>query len=161
MKRKCEKIINFGKLKKLTSFTLGSDNTKNCVEALKVVAKHFKEQIDDLLHKVQTKDNLENLLINSPCIVISEDDKGTNYHVAIEKELINNGTTDFVSAFQQCYAMYYICNMQYPKSLSCTFEFVQRYYMKTHPDQGTKSKIFSASKKKVIALMKKLTENEG
>lgn len=82
------------------------------------------------------------------------------YNVIIENALINNGQDSFIECLKEFYALYYNFNLEYPRRLSCSMEFLQRYIMKTHPDTGTKSSYFSASKKRVITFMKLLGKFE-
>lgn len=65
-----------------------------------------------------------------------------------------------MEAVKQCFSCFYIYGLQYPKGASSTWEFIQRYFMKIHPDQGTKSQTFSNSKRKVLSLMKLLANFE-
>lgn len=87
-------------------------------------------------------------------------DEKIRWNVVIEYEEINDGTEDFFIALQECYACFYNFNMQYPRDFSCTLEFIQRYFMKCHPDGGTKSQTFNLSKKKVLSLLKNISEFE-
>lgn len=56
---------------------------------------------------------------------------------------------NFMEAFQMCFGLCFLFNLEYPREASCSLEFVQRYYMKIHPDAGSKSKKNSLSKKKL------------
>lgn len=66
--------------------------------------------------------------------------------------------TTFFEALRVVFCLYFNFNLMYPKILSVTMEMVQRYYFKHHPDFGTKSNKKSTSKKKVIALINKLSK---
>lgn len=61
-----------------------------------------------------------------------------------------------MAAFKFMFAAYYIFNLCYPKQLSHTLEFVQRYFLKLNPEQGTKSKKGTISK--IISLLTKLRQ---
>lgn len=63
---------------------------------------------------------------------------------------------NFTEALKMCFAMYFNFDLMYPKDVSTTLEFIQRYFYKIHPDSGTKSKKLSTSKKRVINLINKL-----
>lgn len=61
------------------------------------------------------------------------------FSIYVEKQKIEE-VDNFMTAFKLLFALYYNLNMVYPKSNSCTLEFVQIYLMKINPDQGTKNK---------------------
>ncbi|KAG5871480.1 hypothetical protein JTB14_032194 [Gonioctena quinquepunctata] len=78
------------------------------------------------------------------------------YYVYFEKENIgNDGEATFLDALKVAYA-YFILNIKYPKDLSTTMEFLQRMFLKIHPDSGSKSKKVSAVRKKVFNFINKL-----
>lgn len=77
----------------------------------------------------------------------------------------NNLTTDtgfntFGEAFQFAFALYFNCNLKYPSGISLSLELLQRYFLKIHPDSGTKSTPQSKKNKnlksRVISLINKL-----
>lgn len=82
------------------------------------------------------------------------------YNVAIEKQFIDTEKcyVSFLDAFLLCFSSYYNFGVRFPKDISTTLEMIQRYVLNDHPDSGTKSKKVSASKKKVISLIKKLKD---
>lgn len=55
------------------------------------------------------------------------------------------------------FALYYNLNLEYPKQSSCTMEMVQQYFLKIHPNRGSKSGRQS-SKFKIIGLINKLRD---
>ena len=77
----------------------------------------------------------------------------TKYAVFFERKRINNSLYD---SYTVAFALYYRANIQYPTKLSSTLEFIQRYYAKIHPDEGTKSKKKTISKNKVLRFINRL-----
>lgn len=84
----------------------------------------------------------------------------TKFYIAMEGKILLNNTSchDFMEALRIVFCLYFIFNLMYPKDLSLTLEMIQRYYVKHHPDYGTKSSKKSSSKKKVIAFINKLAK---
>ncbi|KAG5880129.1 hypothetical protein JTB14_027503 [Gonioctena quinquepunctata] len=79
------------------------------------------------------------------------------YYVYFEKENVgNDGEATFLDALKVAYALYFILNIKYPKDLSTTMEFLQRMFLKIHPDSGSKSKKVSAVRNKVFNFINKL-----
>lgn len=62
------------------------------------------------------------------------------------------------SAVQQCFALYYNFNLEYPKKASNTFELIQRYFFKLFPEQGNKNT--KSKQLKIITFMKKIRDIE-
>lgn len=60
------------------------------------------------------------------------------------------GYETFIEAFQVAYTMFFVMNLEYPKKMGVTFEMIQRYFLKIHPDAGTKAKRIPRSKQRVI-----------
>ena len=52
------------------------------------------------------------------------------YYIMVEGININNGTKSFHEALKQTFAVYYIFNMAYPKEVSASLEFIQKYFLK-------------------------------
>lgn len=75
--------------------------------------------------------------------------------MVIEKNVFSSVET-FDAALEMAFGAFYIFNLEYPKNICTTLEMIQRYFLKIHPDQGSRSKKQGATKKKVIGLMTKL-----
>lgn len=75
--------------------------------------------------------------------------------MVIEKDVFSSVDT-FDAALEMAFGAFFIFNLEYPKNYCATLEMIQRYFLKIHPDQGSRSKKQSATKKKVIGLMTKL-----
>lgn len=59
----------------------------------------------------------------------------------METETVLEIDEDFIEAFIVLFALYFNFNLQYPKEVSNTLEFIQPYHFKMHPEgAGTKSK---------------------
>ncbi|KAG5900594.1 hypothetical protein JTB14_017452 [Gonioctena quinquepunctata] len=69
-----------------------------------------------------------------------------------KKNIGNDGEATFLDALKVAYALYFILNKKYPKDLSTTMEFLQRMFLKIHPDSGSKSKKVSAVRKRFSIL---------
>ncbi|KAG5878845.1 hypothetical protein JTB14_018984 [Gonioctena quinquepunctata] len=79
------------------------------------------------------------------------------HYVYFEKEIIgNDGVATFLDALRVAYALYFILKIKYPKNLSTTMAFLQRMFLKIHPDSGSESKKVSAVRKKVFNSINKL-----
>lgn len=66
------------------------------------------------------------------------------------------GYADFLMGLKVAFSLYFLLNLVYPKKFETTLEFIQRYFLKIHPDQGNKTKKATASRKKVFTLMNNL-----
>lgn len=88
-----------------------------------------------------------------PTIIKSND----LYFVVLEKSIIDNdGYSEFVDAMKAAFGLYYTLNLSYPPKFSKVLEFIQRFFLKIHPDSGTKSKKSGNSKNAVFTLINKL-----
>lgn len=130
--------------------------------------------------KFQGTDNLDtevitqSLRVNAPCVVekgklikatfileclkkflFSANNQGKEFFVYLEKTKVMK-CDSFLESFMICFGMYFVMNLEYPKEISLFLEFIQRYYMKIHPDTGSKSKKLPLSKRRVINLMNQL-----
>lgn len=61
---------------------------------------------------------------------------------------------------QQMFALYYNFNLAYPKGLSQTLQFIQTYFLKIQPHQGTSSQK-KHTQIKLLSLMNKLCNRES
>lgn len=80
-----------------------------------------------------------------------------SYWVVTERQQIVN-VSSFKEGLEIVFALYYVLNLEYPKPAANSFESMQRYFLKIHPDQGTKNKKGSLSKSKIIGLLTKLRD---
>lgn len=55
----------------------------------------------------------------------------------MEKEIVST-STDAIQALQATFGLYFVLNLEYPSAMSHTSEFIQRYFLKIHPDMGSK-----------------------
>lgn len=66
-------------------------------------------------------------------------------------------TETLYNAFIIMFILYYVLNVQYPKNICNTLEFVQMFHFKIHPTgTGTKA-TKTRSKNKTLTLINKLT----
>jgi hypothetical protein len=61
-----------------------------------------------------------------------------------------------METFEVVFSLYFNLNMRYPKNVSNTLEFIQRYILNINPDQG--SKIKKKNLNKIISLINKLSK---
>lgn len=79
------------------------------------------------------------------------------YYTYIEKINIHGADT-LLQAVQHLMCCYFILNLKYVPATECTLEFMQRFFLKIHPERGTKGK--AANKGKIMGLYNKLREFE-
>ncbi|KAK4885821.1 hypothetical protein RN001_002092 [Aquatica leii] len=105
----------------------------------------LEEDFSLLYYKFKYSTDIEEILkVNAPCIVEIE-----NKEISVYFEIVK--VTDcihFTEALQVAFALYFNMNLEYPKAISTTLEMIQRYFLKIHPDSGTKSQKISFFKKK-------------
>lgn len=77
------------------------------------------------------------------------------FEVYFEKQKILECKNVF-DAISCTFGLYFILNLEYPKEISTFLEMLQRYFLKIHPDNGSKSKKITSSKRKVISMIKSL-----
>lgn len=75
----------------------------------------------------------------------------------MENQKINNGTPTMREALEQMVALYFIFNLEYPATASYTMEVLQRYFLKIHPDQGSRSKKTGTRLRKIVAFINNLS----
>lgn len=93
-------------------------------------------------------------ILCSPCHV-SGNKGSSNFEVYFEKRKVLE-CQQFLEGLSAAFGLHFILNLEYPKGVSTILEMVQRYFLKIHPDSGSKSKKISSSKRKVISLIKKI-----
>ena len=89
------------------------------------------------------------------CIFL-ESDPQTIYHVVLERQVVIPSVVTLKDAVSWAFGLYFIMNLEYPDEVSAVLEMMQRFFLKIHPDQGSKSKRITSTKRKVIGLMNKL-----
>lgn len=70
---------------------------------------------------------------------------------------LNTQCDSFRDAVQQIFALYSILNRTYPKTNALTLEFMQRCFLKIHPDEGNKN-TKSMGKFRIVSLLNKLRD---
>ena len=49
-----------------------------------------------------------------------------HFKITVDQVIVNDHITSPVAALGYAFALYYVCNIQYPKEISLTLEFIQR-----------------------------------
>nr|XP_023027460.1 uncharacterized protein LOC111515468 isoform X2 [Leptinotarsa decemlineata] len=157
MKMKIDRLLDYLHMKKYIGKTpIEASDTEKYMNLLKGLTKHFREVFDYILKTLKSQDQVNEVESLRPCLIFVEDD--SKYYIVIEKIIVNDGTTDFIDALKQCYGCFYIFNMKYPERALSTMEFLQRYFMKTHPSTGTKASTSGTNKNSVIRFLKNFAE---
>lgn len=66
------------------------------------------------------------------------------------------GTDDFMEAFKMFFASYYVFNQRFPDAFATTMQFIQEYFLRIQPKEGSKCRQYSLVSKKVVSLFGKL-----
>ena len=130
-------------------FLSQGDDMNNLNEIIKVAAPCVIE-IGKYLKRLCTY----NILMYF-CIFL-ESDPQTIYHVVLERQVVIPSVVTLKDAVSWAFGLYFIMNLEYPDEVSAVLEMMQRFFLKIHPDQGSKSKRITPTKRKVIGLMNKL-----
>lgn len=81
---------------------------------------------------------------------------GNRYFSYVEKQNTDlEGYSTFLEALKVTFSFYFILNLKYPQKFDTTLEFLQRCFLKIHPDAGSKTTRLSATKKKVFNFLNK------
>ncbi|XP_063903736.1 uncharacterized protein LOC135123169 isoform X3 [Zophobas morio] len=151
---KAEKIVNFGLQHKII---ISKDVRRDSAEiiALEVFARYFQENIYGAFYLKFQDETMIEITQNEPCIINCTVEN--QFYIYMEKERVVQ-CKSFFQALECCFSLYFIFNLHYPKETSTFLEMIQRYFLKIHPDSGSKSRKLSASKKNVLGLMRKLRD---
>ncbi|KAF5283964.1 hypothetical protein FQR65_LT13656 [Abscondita terminalis] len=134
--QKAETIIAFANKKKIkVNVDKTSERDQKAKEVIRIISILLKEDISDFLFELPNYDMIDQIVTTArPCLILKNNQNNRiEYFVAIEKQIITTGTETFIEALKQCYTFYYILNLQYIRKFSSTLEFIQRYFLKTHP----------------------------
>ncbi|XP_074040911.1 uncharacterized protein [Leptinotarsa decemlineata] len=150
-KKAAEKLDKFLKLH--TPEENNETSEYELLTIIKILARYFKENLESIYMEIDNIPNSEDLQLEPLIMKIGTEEN--NFFVYYEKGAINQkGFSTFNEAFQIAFSLYFNLNLKYPSNISLTMEFVQRYFLKIHPDSGTKSR--SVGLKRVINLMNKM-----
>lgn len=82
------------------------------------------------------------------------------FKVYVDRVVVNSdGYKTFSEASKIVFALYSIMNTKLPRTYYVTMEFIERYFLKIHPDSGSKPKLIGSTKK-IFNLMNKFKEFE-
>ncbi|KAJ3662388.1 hypothetical protein Zmor_006739 [Zophobas morio] len=110
-----------------------------------------------LLLKGDDMNNLNEIIkVAAPCVIEIESDPQTIYHVVLKRQVVIPSVVTLKDAVSWAFGLYFIMNLEYPDKVSAVLEMMQRFFLKIHPDQGSKSKRVTPTKRKVIGFMNKL-----
>ncbi|KAF5274680.1 hypothetical protein FQR65_LT16903 [Abscondita terminalis] len=150
------KIWNLARQAKFTGLkSIPDDENDKHEQCLQIIGDYFKETVLSTFLLHMSKEEEIQLKINSPCIVRINLDLSREYRIFFEnKELVHLRSELFLEALKITMALYYNFNVSYPKEISNTLEFIQRYMLKINPDQGSKSN--KKNNYKIVSLINKL-----
>ncbi|XP_066589602.1 uncharacterized protein [Prorops nasuta] len=156
---KKDKILAYGEKRNFKNILNSSD--KDEIKCIKIIMYHFKEDYNLIFRSFPEGTLLNELkpVIAAPSIAIV-DTHVPLYYLYIEQVLFMRTESCFYEVLQLLMAAYFVFNLEYPAGASCTFEFIQKYLLKIHPDSGSKSRK-SGNKSKVLSLFNKLRNIEG
>ncbi|CAH0558576.1 unnamed protein product [Brassicogethes aeneus] len=147
IEKNAQSIKKFGvKIKKLQG-----NEYEDWETSLKFVANYFNEDLNYFYYKTKEDDNAAKS--SAPCVI--EIENKNEFFVFMENEKVLEVKSG-IEGIKIAFGLYFIFNLQYPHETSLTLEFIQRFFMKIHPDAGTGSKKNKNSKNKVITLINKL-----
>ncbi|KAI4470365.1 hypothetical protein MML48_1g11341 [Holotrichia oblita] len=141
-----QKIVDFGLFSGMLSKEV-CEGTRKEKTILLCISKYFKEDFD-VLWQVMSEAGLTfvNKTLSINYSVLSEEEGETTYKIFFEKFEIFSGH-DCAETVSGCFALYFIFNIQYPKEIALTLEFIQTYFMKIYPSVGKKSTLPRSTKK--------------
>ncbi|KAI7811278.1 hypothetical protein IRJ41_012513 [Triplophysa rosa] len=106
--------------------------------------KHERWKKEELLHYVEetslAKDvELENLPV-TPCIIVCGPScyAAVQFMLAVDRNIVNDDITSFISAVCLMFGSYYCSNINYPTELASVLEFLQRCFVIINPEKGNK-----------------------
>ncbi|VEN62885.1 unnamed protein product [Callosobruchus maculatus] len=163
MRDKGQKIIDFIEKKKNLKYS-DDEQEEPELKLIRIISLYFKERIEDFLHsaeKLPNDDEREELPVYPFIMKLdsTEENAEPRFYLYVEKNLIHlDGYETFIEAFKIAMAIFFILNLRYVRTLETTLELVQRYFLKIHPDAGSKTKKATASKRKVLNLLSNLKQ---
>ncbi|KAK1880821.1 Cyanogenic beta-glucosidase [Dissostichus eleginoides] len=102
------------------------------------IVRYFKENPDHLFCKNEDSADAELSLPCTPCILIRGDHL---FEIAVDQEVVNDHITSPIVALSYAFCLFYVCNIEYPKEMSLTLEFMQRVFFGINPDRGSKAEM--------------------
>ncbi|XP_056599279.1 uncharacterized protein LOC130417623 isoform X1 [Triplophysa dalaica] len=109
-----------------------------------LLLSYFDEKEEVLLRYVEetslAKDvELGNLPV-TPCIIVCGPScyAAVHFMLAVDRKIVNDNITSFISAVCLMLGSYYSFNIHYPTELASVLEFLQRCFFLINPEKGTK-----------------------
>ncbi|KAI9540876.1 hypothetical protein NQZ68_036212 [Dissostichus eleginoides] len=103
--------------------TKGMKMGEGPVQLICGIVRYFKENPDHLFCKNEDSADAELSLPCTPCILIRGDHL---FEIAVDQEVVNDHITSPIVALSYAFCLFYVCNIEYPKEMSLTLEFMQR-----------------------------------
>ncbi|KAI4829442.1 hypothetical protein KUCAC02_023483 [Chaenocephalus aceratus] len=103
--------------------TKGMKMGEGSVQLICGIVRYFKENPDHLFCKNEDSADAELSLPCTPCILIRGDHL---FEIAVDQEVVNDHITSPIVALSYAFCLFYVCNIEYPKEMSLTLEFMQR-----------------------------------
>ncbi|KAF3834364.1 hypothetical protein F7725_025568 [Dissostichus mawsoni] len=118
--------------------TKGMKMGEGPVQLICGIVRYFKENPDHLFCKNEDSADAELSLPCTPCILIRGDHL---FEIAVDQEVVNDHITSPIVALSYAFCLLYVCNIEYPKEMSLTLEFMQRVFFGINPDRGSKAEM--------------------
>ncbi|XP_064482760.1 uncharacterized protein LOC135395533 [Ornithodoros turicata] len=145
--------------------SVASDPSAESMGVVVLLIQYFNEDVDILMRHEEiymTQQELENAgLPLTPFLVAFGEQrlKCSCFALSIDGVVVNQGLSDFNTAFTMLMAAYFTFGICYPPGLEATLEFIQRGILGINPDRGSKTKKRrSAVNKKVLDIVGKIAE---
>ncbi|KAJ8280808.1 hypothetical protein GJAV_G00059270 [Gymnothorax javanicus] len=168
--QKCKKVLDT-----LLKLQTGRGQHEGCsgelIQMILLLLAHFGEQEGYLFHFVEetclAPDVQRERLPATPTIIVC----GTScfaarmFMLSIDRQIVNDHITSFLSALCLMFGSYYCFNIHYPVELRSTLEFLQRCFFSINPERGTKVE-WNKNKKvlpvnpRVLTLISDLADHE-
>ncbi|KAI9522499.1 hypothetical protein NQZ68_035343 [Dissostichus eleginoides] len=116
--------------------TKGMKMGEGPVQLICGIVRYFKENPDHLFCKNEDSADAELSLPCTPCILIRGDHL---FEIAVDQEVVNDHITSPIVALSYAFCLFYVCNIEYPKEMSLTLEFMQRVFFGINPDRASKA----------------------
>ncbi|KAI4459143.1 hypothetical protein MML48_6g00001703 [Holotrichia oblita] len=134
---KLDKFMQFALKKKYITAPPEHESDKIKISLI-AISKFLGDDLAILLMDAsEGQDQEQTLTTMAPCIRCLKESK--EYIIYLEKREIMR-VDNLLEALQVTFALYYNFNLIYTQGCAATLEFIQRYFMKIHPDRGSRNK---------------------
>ena len=114
-----------------------------CRHSINIAILYFLQSTEALdHHKFATKMGIIEV-VSSNSSTSRSLSNGVNVAIVLEEEVVLENMGDFVSAFIVLFGLLYALNMEHNKDLKCTFEFIQKVFLKMGTECSKRVQILS------------------